>query len=123
MIIFYDGTCPLCNRAVRVILQADVNKKFYFAPLQGKTAKNKLQGVAIPIGDTLILYEDPKHILVEGRAVLRICWHLGGWYSLLGSLSFLPPFLFDWLYRIVARNRFRLFSKKITIEKTDRFLP
>jgi len=119
MIIFYDGTCPLCNRAVRFILAADKKEQFYFAPLEGETAANKLK----KIYNTLVLYKDPEHILTEGKAVLRICWLIGGKYALIGWLSFLPAFLFNLIYRVIAKYRFRLFSKKASIEKTDRFLP
>ncbi len=124
MIIFYDGMCPLCNRAVRSILAADAKKQFYFAPLEGTTAADKLKNLRLkhPDLDTLVLYIDSNKILMEGRAVLRILWLLGGKYALIGWLSFLPSFLFDALYRLVARYRFRLFSKKVAIDKTDRFL-
>ncbi|MCH9627469.1 MAG: hypothetical protein S4CHLAM2_11090 [Chlamydiales bacterium] len=124
MIIFYDGMCPLCNRAVRFLLAADAKKQFYFAPLEGETAQSKLKNLRSkhPDLDTLVLYINADTVLIEGRAALRILWVLGGRYALLGWLSFLPSFLFDAIYRLVARYRFRLFSKKVTIDKTDRFL-
>ena len=124
MIIFYDGTCPLCNRAVRFILAADKKKQFYFAPLEGETAVDKLKNLHLknPNLDTLVLFQSEDKILIEGRAVLRILYLLGGKYALLGWLSFLPTFIFDLLYRVIARYRFRLFSKKLPIDKTDRFL-
>ena len=37
-IIFYDGICGFCGLAVRIILAIDVQHRFRFAPLQGKTA-------------------------------------------------------------------------------------
>src|ERR1700722_12540294 len=124
-IIFYDGTCPMCNRAVRFLLAADQNKQFYFAPLNGETAKRKLKDLHLknPNLDTLVLLEG-EAILVEGKAVFRILWLLGGKYALIGWLSFLPSWLFDIMYRIIARYRYHLFSKKIEIKKADeRFLP
>lgn len=119
MIVFYDGTCPLCNRAVRWILSVDKKRLFYFAPLEGKTAAKK----QIHEKESLVLYINSKKIFKEGRAVFKILWLLGGKYALLGWLSFLPSLPFDLFYRLIAKYRFRLFSKKITIEKDDRFLP
>lgn len=125
MIIFYDGTCPLCNRAVRFLLAADKKQQFYYAPLEGETAAEKLKDFRSkrPDLDTLVLYQNAEHILIEGRAILRILWHMGGLYAWIGWLSFLPTFPFDWAYRLIAFNRFRLFSKKEPINKTDHFLP
>lgn len=119
MIVFYDGTCPLCNRAVRWILSVDQKRQFFFAPLEGRTAGEK----GIQEKESLVLYINSKKIFKEGKAVFRILWLLGGKYAVVGSLSFLPSFLFDGFYRLIAKYRFRLFSKKINIEKNDRFLP
>lgn len=129
-VIFYDAECPLCNRAVRFILSADHAKKFYFAPLNGKTAEQKLSHLFLknPELDTLVLLQNyetgDEKLLIEGRGALRILWLLGGKYAWLGWLSFLPPFLFDPFYRMVARHRYRLFTTKRTIPRSeDRFLP
>ncbi len=124
-IVFYDGTCPLCNRAVRFLLAVDKKRVFYYAPLEGETAADKLKNLRSkhPNLDTLVLYQDENRISIEGKAVFRIFWLLGGKYALIGWLSFLPSFLFDLIYRFIACYRFKLFSKKTPITKTDRFLP
>lgn len=120
MIIFYDAPCPLCNRSIRFIIAADKKKKFYYAPLEGETARLKLKN---PPHNTLILYESPDKVFYEGKAVLRIAWHLGGKYALIGWMSFLPSIVFDACYKLVAKYRYKLFSQKVSIVKTDRFLP
>jgi predicted DCC family thiol-disulfide oxidoreductase YuxK len=127
-VVFYDGECPFCNRSVLFLLSVDKQEIFYFSPLNGETAKDKLQGLHLknPNLDTLVLlenYQKNEKIFIEGKAVLRILWLLGGKYALIGWLSFLPSFLFDYVYRIVARYRYRLFTKKGTIQSTNtRFL-
>ena len=129
-VIFYDGECPLCNRAVRFILSADRKHRFYFAPLQGKTAEKKLSHFFLknPELDTLVLLQDfetrDEKLLIEGKGALRILWLLGGKYAWAGWLSFLPSLLFDSFYRLIARNRFKLFSGHIPItQPSNRFLP
>lgn len=106
-LIFYDGHCSLCRRAVINLLKADKKKKLLFAPLQGSTAKTLFKKV--PELTSLILMENfgssKQQELHYGKAALRICWHLGGLWSLLGLLSFLPTFLVDILYRFIARRR------------------
>jgi predicted DCC family thiol-disulfide oxidoreductase YuxK len=128
-VIFYDGDCPLCNKAVRFVLATDRNKVFQFAPLKGKTADEKLSRLFLknPDLDTLVLLQNyntsQEKLLIEGKGALRILWLLGFPYSFLGVLSFLPP-LFDPLYRLIARNRFRLFTTSKPLPSPDnRFLP
>ncbi len=131
-LIFYDGTCPLCHRAIRFILGADRKKLFAFASLEGSTAHKELKEwkSAHPQEDTLVLLEDYQtahpHLWIEGRAILKICWLLGGKYRLLGWMAFLPPPLFNLAYRWVARRRYRLFSGPLPSPEFlsgERFLP
>ncbi|NGX61559.1 MAG: hypothetical protein K940chlam9_01046 [Chlamydiae bacterium] len=129
-LLFYDGDCPLCNRAVRFVLGADTQNHFAFAPLHGETAQKELADLHTqhPDLDTLVLLQnygsENEETLLEAKGALRICWLLGGWYAPLGLLSFLPGLLFDWGYRLIAKNRFKLFSKKLPLPPHDpsRFL-
>lgn len=117
-IIFFDGECPLCNRAVRFVLKADKKKVFLFAPLAGRTAAKELVHFQTkhPELDTFILLEGyqgkDRKILMEGRAVFRMLWLLGGMYRFPGCLSFLPSTLFDIIYRWIAARRYKLFKSK-----------
>lgn len=109
-LIFYDGVCGLCDRTVQFVLERDTKKQFLFAPLQGTTA----QKLSLPRNeDTVILIENygasNQHTYILGNAALRILWLLGGVWLLPGLVSFLPSCCYDWVYRLVARNRHRLF--------------
>lgn len=112
-VVFYDGACGLCDFIVQRLIKADKKEIFLFAPLQGKTAaaKLKLLPQSVTSKDSLILVENfnqpNESVLIYGKAALRILWLLGGIFSLPGMLSFLPGFLFDWAYRLVAKNRAR----------------
>lgn len=130
-LIFYDGQCGLCDRTVQLLLDVDKDRIFKFAPLQGSTAKALLQDVPneIKTADSLILIEqfetDNKKIYILAKAALHICWLLGGWWMLLGWISFLPGFLYNWVYRIIAKNRTKIFSQSCILPRptSDRFLP
>ncbi len=131
-LVFYDGKCGLCDRAVQFILKIDHRKIFMFAPLQGKTAAKMLQNVSETIknADSVILIEnfqeaDPQ-IYLFGQAAFRILWLVGGWWWLLGWICFLPAWLYDWGYRLIAKYRHRLFPQDscllISPETKSRFL-
>ena len=132
-LVFYDGSCGLCDHTVQFLLKADKQRKFLFAPLQGETAKTILRNLPPDQKkeDSLILVENfnqpDQQIYLLGKGALRISWLLGGPWRLFGWMSFLPSFLFDALYRILARNRHRFFGSEVCVvpdaSNRDRFLP
>jgi predicted DCC family thiol-disulfide oxidoreductase YuxK len=129
-LVFYDGNCGFCDQSVQILLKLDKRRLFAFAPLKGETAAKFLQQISQEMqqADSLILVEDfqsnPK-LYIMGKAILRIFWLLGGFWSLIGWMNVLPSAPFDFFYRIVARNRGRLFSGTCTLpleKERDRFL-
>jgi predicted DCC family thiol-disulfide oxidoreductase YuxK len=132
-LVFYDGECGFCDHIVQILLTLDRNEIFSFAPLQGETAARLLKELPLDAKkeDSLVLVEnfrDPsRKYFILGKAGLRILWLLGGAWTLVGWISFLPAFLYDWVYRLVARNRHRWLSTTEcplpTPETRHRFLP
>lgn len=132
-LVFYDGECGFCDIVVQFIIRQDSEKVFNFAPLQGTTAAKLLQQLPSELKDkdSLVLIEDyqgtdPKYYIL-GKGALRICWLLGGFWEIPGLISWLPSFLYDWAYKIVARNRQKLFKNASCVAPTKqtmgRFLP
>ncbi|MCE2982403.1 MAG: DUF393 domain-containing protein [Parachlamydia sp.] len=131
-LVFYDGECGICDQFVQFLLKHDRKKSFVFAPLQGLTAQVTLEALPAKYKnlDTLILIEDYKtspKMFIQAKAVFKIFWQLGHLWALLGLLSFLPSYFFDWGYRLFARNRHRLTNKIECVVPTksqrERFLP
>lgn len=131
-IIFYDGTCGFCTRSITFVVKRDHKKIFYYAPLQGITAKKELEGELDlnNLPDTLVLVEKDetsKKVLIRSKAVFRILWLLGGFWKILGAFSFLPSFLiapFDLGYRLVAKYRHDICDLPPSLpQDMERFLP
>lgn len=131
-LVFYDGTCGLCDHVVQFLLKIDKDEIFAFAPLQGVTAEQFLSALSKEqrLVDSIILVESFRsktpRTLMEAKAVFRIFWLLGGVWAFLGWPAFLPSFLFDWAYQLVARYRYRLIPQRCLIPQKgqlDRFLP
>lgn len=133
-LVFYDGTCGMCHWVIQFLLKHDHQERFVFSPLQGETAKVLLKDWrnSHPDADSLVLienYQDPnrKRIYAFGKGALRICWLLGGLWKIPGFLSFFPGFLYDWIYRLVARNRYQWFERHACLipkaKDSTRFLP
>ncbi len=132
-LVFYDGECGFCDHVVQFLLRRDNSQIFSFAPLQGSTAKELLKNLPKKYWneDSLVLIQNYKtseqRFYILGKAALRILWLLGGRWSLLGWISFLPGWLYNWIYRIIAKNRHRLFNKAACVipdpNSKNRFLP
>lgn len=112
-ILFYDGECGLCHRAVRFLLAEDAAGLFRFAPLGGPTflahvAPAKRAGLP----DSMVLRTADGALLTGAAGALEAGCALGGWWRLGAStLARLPAPLLDAAYAVVARSRRRLFRR------------
>ncbi|QCS48293.1 DUF393 domain-containing protein [Picosynechococcus sp. PCC 11901] len=126
-IIFFDGECNLCNGFVDLMLKIDPDQKFYLAPLQGKTAQQYLPPLPENPEDWAIAYFDGVNTYYASDACLAICQRLGGPWQLFTFARPLPQNFRDWLYRLVATNRYRWFGQRtcrtMDLTKPSPFLP
>jgi len=117
-IILYDGVCGLCNRLVQFLLRHDKRKHLRFASLQSDFAGAVLRrhGLDPKDLDTFHFVENydrqDERVFDRSDAVLKAGRALGGVWAMLASVaSIFPRALLDQLYRLVARNRYRVFGK------------
>ena len=111
MIVFFDGVCNLCQGSVRYLIKHDKKGVLKFASLQGNYAKDFVNETEIQSMQS-VLFFDGKMLYKKSTAVLKLSSLLGGWHQLLLLGYILPRFVRDWLYNIVAKNRYRWFGKK-----------
>jgi predicted DCC family thiol-disulfide oxidoreductase YuxK len=113
-IVYFDGVCNLCNRAVALLLRWDRKRILRFASLQGETARERI-GESDGAPETWsMLYEDEAGLHDRSTAALRIVNRLG-WPYMIAALGLLVPRpVRDAVYRVVARNRYRWFGKRDT---------
>lgn len=127
-IVFFDGTCGLCNRFVDWVLKRDHQKAFRFTPLQGETAADLLPPQSNDPASWAIALADEKGTHYQSDAALRIISRLGGPYKGVALLLLIPRFIRDRVYMLIASNRYRWFGRlevcRIpTHEERNQFLP
>jgi predicted DCC family thiol-disulfide oxidoreductase YuxK len=111
-IIFFDGVCGMCNAFVNLILRIDRKETFLFAPLQGSTAKELLPPLAQDARQWSMVYVDEAGIHDQSDASLEVYRRLGGIWRLMALLRYIPRFIRNPVYRVIAHNRYRWFGKK-----------
>jgi predicted DCC family thiol-disulfide oxidoreductase YuxK len=108
----YDGECGLCDRSVQWLLRHDRRGVLQFAPLQGEAAQ-PFTGGATEF-DTMVFVErqgERARVTHRSRAIFRILSRIGGPWRLVSWLRFLPAWLTDPAYRLVAANRIKWFGR------------
>ena len=111
-IVFYDGGCGLCHRAVRFALREDRDgTRFRFAPLDSDAFRAAVpEALRATLPDSIVLRDDDGTLHVRSDAVLTMCKRLGGRWGVLATIAeVLPRRLLDAAYDAVARIRLRLF--------------
>ena len=110
-IVLFDGVCNLCHSSVQFIIRHDPAGHFHFAALQSDFAREQLKRFQVAGHlDSIVLIEDGG-LYTRSTAALRVARHLKGW-SWLYLFRWVPPFLRDGVYDLVARNRYRLFGRQ-----------
>jgi predicted DCC family thiol-disulfide oxidoreductase YuxK len=111
-ILFFDGVCNLCNTSVQFIIKRDKKKVFLFASLQSDVAKNILLHKKYKINmDTIVLFYKDK-IYTKSDAALLIFRLLGFPYNILFPLIIIPRIIRNFVYDLIAKNRYKWFGKK-----------
>jgi len=112
-IILFDGVCNLCNSSVNFIIKHDKKEQFIFASLQSDAAKEiLLQFKTKKINLDSILLVDGEKIYEKSSAVLLILKQLNKGFKLLYYFIIIPNFIRDWVYNVIAKNRYKWFGKK-----------
>jgi predicted DCC family thiol-disulfide oxidoreductase YuxK len=87
---------------------------FSYAPNEGKTATSLFQkqiGDSSP--DSIVLFEHDKFYF-KSTAALRIARKLSGAWPILYIFMLIPSPVRDWVYNIIAKNRYRWFGRMET---------
>ncbi len=119
-IVLFDGICNLCNASVRFITRHDKNNTIQFASLQSETAKQLLLKMNINAQkiDSIIFISNEK-MFIKSDAAIEIAKLLHGFPRLLNYFQFIPRPIRDFVYELIAKNRYRLFGKSCALQPSN----
>ena len=112
-LVVFDGECVLCSANARFVLGHDRHLRFRVTAAQGPLgdALYRHFGLARDDYETLLVLEKGR-LLTESDAAIAIAEGLGWPWRAAAIARLVPRSLRDRLYRLVARNRFRLFGRR-----------
>tara|TARA_X000000368_G_scaffold215204_1_gene169921 strand:+ start:546 stop:932 length:387 start_codon:yes stop_codon:yes gene_type:complete len=109
LIIYYDGFCILCSKAMDFSLSRDCKKSIYYSPIQSNYAKRTLDQKYVHDMNTVIVKLGNK-TFTKSKAIFVILDQLN--HPLRYFKFVLPSFLADIFYNFIAKKRYSWFGKK-----------
>jgi len=121
-LLFYDGTCGFCHRVIQLSnrwLKTDDNT-VRFAALQGATAEQmKAEFVSFPTGlDAIVFYKNHK-LYIGAAAFFELAKRFKYPWRFFALFIVVPDFISNFIYDLVAQNRYRLFGRADSCELPD----
>ena len=118
-LVLYDGVCGLCQGVCQFILARDRDGVFDFASLQSGIGRAWLERFGRDPHDLdsfclITDYQTSPVLHIKSRAALGVTARLGAPWRWLRAGRVLPQVLSDWLYDLVARNRYQWFGRTDT---------
>ena len=112
-VLLIDGSCGFCLLSVRLIIKWESSPEIIFVNNQSKTGLALLQkhGLGESAQHTII-YIESDQVETQSSAVLKLCRSLRFPASWLYYLIFIPKFIRDTVYNLIAKNRYRLHENK-----------
>jgi len=112
--VFYDGGCGLCHRAVRFAIAHDADgSRFRFASLDSEGFRRRVPAASrAGLPDSIVALTPDGTLLLRSAAVMHVLERVGGGWKVVGRLlQLVPRVVRDAGYDAVARIRYQLFAR------------
>ena len=106
----FDGVCVLCSGGAGWLMRRDASGLIAFTSAQGVLGQALYAHYGVEIDDSYLLIANGR-AFTASRGYFELARLLGGWWNFLRIFVIFPERFRDWLYAIVARNRYRWFGK------------
>jgi len=137
LLVVFDGDCVLCNGWVKWLTRRDRGERFRFAAFRTPAVTSLLERHGLTVGvsevpGTIVAFRFPneagEHALFRVAALEAMLRELPRpWPAVAAALGWVPGFVSDPAYRLVARWRYRIWGRQQscpipTVEERARFL-
>ncbi len=114
-LVLYDGVCNLCAGSIRFVVRHDRAGVFHFASIQSSLGRDLYLRYGLnPESMPSFLVISGGRAFVRSDATFEVFRRCGGFLAVLAWLRWIPRFLRDPVYDLIARNRYRWFGRADT---------
>ena len=112
-ILLIDGSCGFCLLSVRLVMKWESSPDITFVNNQSQTGRELLQKYGLgEAAQHTIIYIESDNVATQSSAVLKLARTLKFPANWLYGLIFIPKFIRDAAYNLIAKNRYRLSRNK-----------
>ncbi|MBK6674023.1 MAG: thiol-disulfide oxidoreductase DCC family protein [Proteobacteria bacterium] len=112
-VLVFDGYCHLCSGWARFLARHPVTPAFRLVAMQGEEGRALLGAHGIdPEDPSTFLVLDAGRVFRESDAVIHVVTALGHLWRVFEIARIIPRPCRDWMYRVLARNRYRWFGRR-----------
>lgn len=112
-ILLFDGICNLCSGFVQFVLKNEKGGNIKFASLQSAIGEQILKQYQVSQKglESIVFVHDGK-AYEKSEAIMKISRYLKKPWSFFPFFRIFPVVFRDFIYDLVAANRYRVFGKK-----------
>jgi len=111
-IIVFDGVCNFCNRVVQIIIRHDPSAQIHFTAQQTEAGEQLFRQYQFSTSANSVIFIKDGLVYEQSDAVIEIAKLLTGWPSVFKYTIIVPRFFRNYIYQLIAANRYRLFGKQ-----------
>jgi predicted DCC family thiol-disulfide oxidoreductase YuxK len=112
-IIIFDGVCNLCNASINFIIKHDHAARFSFATTQSEYGQQALNDLNVdPKDPSTFIFIEGHQTYFKSDAALRIASHFKRPWSTIAWLKFIPKFIRNFVYSMIAKHRYKILGKR-----------
>ncbi len=114
-LILFDGTCNFCNSTINFVIRKENTNVIKFTTLQSDKGQAVLKQFGWPTDDfKSFLFIENDHLYSHSTGALRVCKYLKKPWKWASIFLYLPKWLRDPFYNVVAKNRYKWFGTRDT---------
>jgi|TARA_B110000459_G_C16128024_1_gene281036 predicted DCC family thiol-disulfide oxidoreductase YuxK len=111
-VVYYDGICGLCDFFVNLIVKIDSKGILKFSSLQGPSGQKLLNDLKFNTEELdTVIFRINDQVYTKSTAVFKIIKSIGGFWRVFLVFDLLPTSFSDFIYKKIAKNRYKLFGK------------
>ncbi|MCU0392224.1 MAG: thiol-disulfide oxidoreductase DCC family protein [Thermoflexibacter sp.] len=112
-IVIFDGVCNLCNGAVNFLIDIDKKNRLHFASLQSEFGQEILKAHNMQTQDfNTFIFLSHGQLFTRSTAALEVMKIVGGIWSSVAILKFVPRIIRDGVYKLISKYRYSIFGKR-----------